>query len=320
MLNPLSKAVALIAAMLFATAAASQAYPSKPVKLVVPFPAGSATDQVARVSGQILSEALGQTFVIENKPGAQGAIGAEAVAHSAPDGYTILVTTNTTQAANVSLFKKLPYDPVKDFAPVARLGTTSFMLMVKPEFPAKTLKDFVALAKSRNGKISGGYGSAGSQVSLAMLKTMGGFDVTDVPYKGIPQALTDVIGGTLDFTFVDLGNAMAQAKGGKLRGLGVTSEKRSALAPDIPAIAETLNGYELIAWFGLMAPAGTPKDIVAKLHDAVVKGLLRPEMRERFATIGTDVAPLNPEQLAKFIDSEIAKWKRLTREAGIQPE
>jgi tripartite-type tricarboxylate transporter receptor subunit TctC len=310
----------LLCGLLFAAGAFAQAYPSKPVKLVVPFPAGSATDQVARVAGQVLQDALGQPFVIENKPGAQGAIGAEAVSHSAPDGYTILVTTNTTQAANVSLFKKLPYDPVKDFAPIARLGTTSFMLMVKPEFPAKSVKEFVAYAKSRGGKLSGGYGSAGSQVSLAMLKTMGGFDVTDVPYKGIPQALTDVIGGTLDFTFVDLGNAMAQAKGGKLRGLGVTSEKRSGLAPDMPAIAETLSGYELIAWFGLMAPAGTPRDIVAKLHDTVVKGLARPDMRERFAAIGTDVAPLNPEQLAKFIDSEIAKWKRLTREAGIQPE
>ena len=309
-----------IAGLFFSNLVMAQAYPAKPVKLVVPFPAGSATDQVARVTGQILSEALGQAFVIENKPGAQGAIGAEAVAHSAPDGYTLLVTTNTTQAANVSLFKKLPYDPVKDFAPVARLGTTSFMLMVKPEFPAKTLKEFIAQAKSRNGKISGGYGSAGSQVSLAMLKTMGGFEVTDVPYKGIPQALTDVIGGTLDFTFVDLGNAMAQAKGGKLRGLGVTSEKRSGLAPDMPAIAETLNGYELIAWFGLMAPAGTPRDIVNKLHEAAAKGLGRADMRERFAAIGTDVATQTPEQLARFIDSEIAKWKRLTKEAGIQPE
>ncbi len=309
-----------VAGLFFSSLVMAQAYPAKPVKLVVPFPAGSATDQVARVTGQILSEALGQAFVIENKPGAQGAIGAEAVAHSAPDGYTLLVTTNTTQAANVSLFKKLPYDPVKDFAPVARLGTTSFMLMVKPEFPAKTLKEFIAQAKSRNGKISGGYGSAGSQVSLAMLKTMGGFEVTDVPYKGIPQALTDVIGGTLDFTFVDLGNAMAQAKGGKLRGLGVTSEKRSGLAPDMPAIAETLNGYELIAWFGLMAPAGTPRDIVNKLHEAAAKGLGRADMRERFAAIGTDVATQTPEQLARFIDSEIAKWKRLTKEAGIQPE
>ena len=313
-------AVIATAALAFAAAAFAQAYPSKPVKLVVPFPAGSATDQVARLTGQQLQETLGQPFVVENKPGAQGAIAAAEVAKSAPDGYTILVTTNTTQAANVSLFKKLSYDPVKDFAPVARLGTTSFVLMVKPDFPAKTLKEFIVHARSQPGKLSAGYGSAGSQVSAAMLKSMAGLDVVEVPYKGIPQAVTDVIGGSLSYTFVDLGNALGQLKGGKLRGLGVTSEKRSGAAPEIPAIAETLHGYELIAWFGLMAPAGTPKEVVGKLHDAAVKGIAKPEVKERFAGIGTDVAPMNPDQLAKFIQAEIAKWAKLTREAGIQPE
>ena len=306
--------------VLFGASHAFAQYPTKPVRLVVPFPAGSATDQVARLTGQQMQEALGQPFVVENKPGAQGAIAAAEVAKAAPDGYTILVTTNTTQAANVSLFKKLAYDPVKDFAPVARLGTTSFVLMVKPEFPARTLKEFIAQVKSQPGKHSAGHGSAGSQVSAAMLKSMAGLDVVEVPYKGIPQAVTDVIGGSLTYTFVDLGNALGQLKGGKLKGLGVTSEKRSSAAPDIPAIAETLHGYELIAWFGLMAPAGTPKDIVTKLHDVAVKGIAKAEIKERFAGIGTDVAPMNPEQLAKFIQGEIAKWARLTREAGIQPE
>src|SRR5437868_1759236 len=170
-----------------ASLAIAQGYPGKPVKLIVPFPAGSATDQVARLTGQQLQEALGQPFIVENKPGAQGSIAAAEVAKAAPDGYTLLVTTNTPQAANVSLFKKLPYDPVKDFSPVVRLGTTSFVLMVKPDFPAKTLKEFIAQVKSQAGKYSSGYGSAGSQVSASMLKSMAGLDFVEAPYKGIPQ-------------------------------------------------------------------------------------------------------------------------------------
>src|SRR5882672_10316888 len=206
------KSLVLLAALAFGAVAHAQTYPSKPVKLIVPFPAGSATDQVARLTGQQLQEELKQPFVVENKPGAQGGIAAAEVARAAPDGYTLLVTTNTPQAANVSLFKKLNYDPVKDFAPIARLGTTSFVLMTKPDFPAQDLKSFLAHARSQPGKLSAGYGSSGSQVSLAMLKSMGGLDVLEVPYKGIPQAITDTLGGSLAFTFVDLGNALAQMK------------------------------------------------------------------------------------------------------------
>jgi tripartite-type tricarboxylate transporter receptor subunit TctC len=296
----------------------SQAYPSKPIKLIVPFPAGSATDHIARLTGSQLQEAFGQPVVVENRPGAQGGIAAAEVAKAAPDGYSLMMTTNTPQAANVSLFKKLNYDPVKDFAPVARLGTTSFMLMVKPDFPAKNLQEFLSYSKSRN--LSAGYGSAGSQVSLAMLKSMGKLDVVDVPYKGIPQAVTDTMGGQLAFTFVDLGNALAQTKGGKLRGLAVTSAKRTPLAPDMPAIAEQLPGYELIAWFALMAPAKTPAEVVKKLHDAAVKSLGKPEVKEKYAGIGIDPAPMNPSELARFIQSEIALWAKLVKLAGIQPE
>ena len=306
-------------ALAFAVGAHAQ-YPAKPVKLLIPFPAGSATDQVGRLLGQQLQAALGQPFVIENRPGAQGSIAAAEVARAAPDGYTLLVTTNTPQAANVSLFKKLSYDPVKDFAPVVRMGTTSFVLMVKPEFPARNLKEFIAHVKSQAGKLSEGYGSAGSQVSGSMLKSMAGLDFVEAPYKGIPQAITDVLGGSLAFTFVDLGNALGQIKGGKLRGLGVTSEKRSSVVPDIPAIAETLHGYELIAWFALMAPAHTPRDVVGRLQDAALAALAKPEIKEKFAGIGVDVAPMNAEQLGRFIPMEIAKWAKLTREAGIQPE
>jgi tripartite-type tricarboxylate transporter receptor subunit TctC len=312
--------ILLLAALATAATAQAQGYPSKPVKLIVPFPAGSATDQVARVVGQELQAALGQPFVVDNKPGAQGTIAAEGVARSAPDGYTLMVSTNTPQAAAPALFKELRYDPVNDFQPIARLGTISFMLMVAPEFPAKTLKEFLAHAKSNPGKLTGGYGSAGSQVSQALLRSMGKIEFVDVPYKGLPQAITDVMGGAISFTFADLANALAQQKGGKLRGIAVTSEKRSPLAPDVPAIAEELKGYELIAWFALMAPAGTPPEIVTRLYGATAAALKKPDAAARFATLGTDVGLMDPTQLAGFIKSEIAKWGRMAKAAGIQAQ
>jgi tripartite-type tricarboxylate transporter receptor subunit TctC len=310
----------LSALLLVSLAVYGQTYPSKPVKLIVPFPAGSATDQVARVVGAELQQALRQPFVVENKAGAQGAIAAAEVAKAAPDGHTLLLTTNTPQAANVSLFRKLNYDPVKDFTPITRYGTTSFMLMVRPDFPARDLKSFIAHARSRPGKLSGGYGSSGSQVSLAMLKQLGKLDIVEVPYKGIPQTLTDTMGGSLQLTFVDMANALAQAKGGKLRGLAVTNGKRSSLAPDLPAIAEELPGYEIIAWFALVAPAKLPEAIVQRLHEINMNALAKPEVKDRFATVGTDVAPLGPAELGKFIQSEVAHWAKLVKLAGIEPE
>jgi len=306
--------------LVFSTAALAQGYPTRPVRLVVPFPAGSATDQIARLAGAELQQALGQPFVVENKAGAQGAIAAAEVAKAAPDGYTLMLTTNTPQAANVSLFKKLTYDPVKDFTPITRYGTTSFMLMVRPDSPAKDLKGFIAHARSQPGKLSGGYGSSGSQVSLAMLKQLGKLDIVEVPYKGIPQTITDTMGGSLELTFVDMANAQAQVKGGKLRGLGVTSGKRSALAPDLPAIAEELPGYEIIAWFALVGPAKLPEPIVQRLHEANMKALAKPEVKDKFALVGTDVAPMNPAELGRFIQSEVAHWAKLVKLAGIEPE
>jgi tripartite-type tricarboxylate transporter receptor subunit TctC len=231
-----------------------------------------------------------------------------------------MVGTNTPLAANPSLFKKLSYDPAKDFAPIARLGTISFMIMVRPDFPAKNFKEFLSYSRNNPGKLSAGYGSAGSQVSQAMLRSMGKLDFIDVPYKGLPQAITDVLGGSVSFTFADLANALAQIKGGKLRGIAVTSAKRSPLAADVPAIAEELPGYELIAWFALVAPAGTPAPVIARLHEITSKSLAKPEVKARFDALGTDVAPMNPEQLGGFIKSEITKFARLAKEAGIQPE
>jgi tripartite-type tricarboxylate transporter receptor subunit TctC len=314
------RVILLAVLALAASAVNAQTYPSKPVKLVVPFPAGSATDQIARVLGQQLQEGLGQPFVVENKPGAQGSIAASEVARAAPDGYTLMVGTNTPLAANPSLFKKLSYDPVKDFAPVARLGTISFMIMVRPDFPAKDLKEFLSYSRNNPGKLSAGYGSAGSQVSQAMLRSMGKIEFIDVPYKGLPQAITDVLGGQISFTFADLANALAQIKGGKLRGIAVTSQKRSALAPDVPAIAEELPGYELIAWFALVAPANTPAPVVARLHETTVKSLAKPEVKARFEALGTDVGPMNPAELGGFIRSEMDKWAKMAKAAGIQPE
>ena len=314
------KFILLFAALALASPADAQTYPAHPAKLVVPFPAGSATDQVARLVGAQLQEALGQPFVVENKAGAQGAIAAAEAAKAAPDGYTLMLTTNTPHAANVSLFKKLAYDPVKDFTPIARIATTSFMLMVRSDFPAADLKAFLADVRKQPGKLSAGYGSSGSQVSAAMLKQMAKLDFVDVPYKGIPQAITDTMGGSLAFTFVDLSNAIAQAKGGKLRGLAVTSAKRTSLAPDLPALAEELPGYEIIAWFALVAPARLPQPLVQRLYEATLKALARPEVKEKFAAIGTDVAPLDPAQLGKFIAAEVANWAKLIRLAGIQPE
>jgi tripartite-type tricarboxylate transporter receptor subunit TctC len=311
----LAAAVALVSNI-----ALAQTYPSHPVKLIVPFPAGSATDQIARVAGAELQAALKQPFVVENKAGAQGAIAAAEVAKAAPDGYTLMVTTNTPHAANVSLFKKLSYDPVKDFTAITRLGTTSFMLMVRADFPANSLKEFLAQVRSQPGKVSAGYGSAGSQVSLAMLKQLGKLDVVEVPYKGIPQAITDTMGGSLQFTFVDLGNALAQAKGGKLHGLAVSSGKRTPLAPDVPAIAEELPRYEVIAWFGVVAPAKLPEPIVQRLNDVTMKALAKAQVKQKFATIGTDVAPLEPREFAAFIQREVASWAKLVKLAGIEPE
>src|SRR5205814_5839501 len=226
-----------VAIALTCNVAVAQTYPSHAVKLIVPFPAGSATDQVARVVGFELQQALGQAFVVENKAGAQGAIAAAEVAKAAPDGYTLMLTTNTPHAANPSLFKKLNYDPVKDFTPITRYGTTSFMLMVRPDFPAKDLKAFIAHARANPGEPSARYGSSCLLVSIAILQQLGRLDIVEVPYKGIPQTITDTMGGSLQLTFVDMANALAQAKGRKLPGLAVTNAKRSALAPDLPAIA-----------------------------------------------------------------------------------
>jgi tripartite-type tricarboxylate transporter receptor subunit TctC len=305
---------------LAAPAFAQADYPKGPVKMLVPFPPGSATDLAARLIGQQLQTSFGKAFVVENRPGGQGTIAGNEAARAAPDGYTLLFSSNTALASNVALVRKMPYDPVKDFAPVAGIGDICLVLMVKPEFPAKDLKEFIAYVKQRPGKISAGYGSSSSQISISMLNKMGGLDVLPVPYKGIPLAVNDVLGGQVQFTFVDLGNALAQAKGGTLRPIAITAAKRNPLVPTWPTLAEVLPGYDITAWFAIVAPAGTPKEIVDKLQVATTKALGQAEVKEKLATIGIAPMPMTPEELHRFMAAEVSKWIRLAKDAGIEPE
>jgi tripartite-type tricarboxylate transporter receptor subunit TctC len=312
---------ALTCALSVAVQAATPAtYPNRPVRFIVPFGAGSATDVVARTVGQNLSEALGQAIVIDNRAGANGTIGAELAAKSPKDGYTILMSTNTPSAAAPSLMKKINYDPVKDFSPIARVGTIAFVLVTNPSLPVKNMPELIALAKKQPGKLTAGSGSAGSLVPIFMLQQMAGIELTHVPYKSIPPALTDVISGQINMVYADMVNGAPQVKSGKLRGLGVTSRKRDPLLPEVQAIAETVKDFELIAWFAMFAPAGTPQAVVDRLSAESAKILARSDVRDRFAVLGIQVDPMKPEELGKFQKSELEKWARLAKAANIIPE
>ena len=300
--------------------AGAQDYPLRPVRFIVPFPAGSAPDSIARIVTQHMQQTLGQNIVIDNRPGAQSIIGAVEAARSTPDGYTLLAGSNTAMAANVSLFKKLPYDPVKDFDPVARFITSALMLVVRADFPARNLADFVAHAKARPGQLSAAYASAGMQVGLAELKVRAGITVVEVPYKGVPQAVTDIIAGQIAFTFADSAVAIAQAQGGKVRVLAVTTKNRSTLAPDIPSMAEEIPGFDISVWNGLFARAGTPKAIVARLNDAANKAVTAPDVAAKLRSLGQEPSPLTPEEFRAFQLAEIKKWAAQIKAAGIQPE
>jgi tripartite-type tricarboxylate transporter receptor subunit TctC len=305
---------------LASTTAIAQSYPNKPMKFVVPFSAGSATDNVGRILAQAMGEALGQTITVENKAGANGILGAEAVKAAPADGYTFLVTTSTTQAANVHLYRKLPYDPVKDFTPIGKIGETGFILMVNTDFPAKDMKEFVAYAKANPGKLAFGHGSSGSLVSAAMLTELAGLQTINVPYKSIPPALTDLLGGQIQFAFADTGNAVSQMNGGRMRGLGVTTKKRAGKAPAVPPIGETVKDYNVSAWFGLMAPAGIPADVQKKATATLMAVLAKPDVREKIQGAGIDLDVEDSATLAKTIDAEIKKWGGWVKTAGITPE
>ncbi len=311
----------LIATLLCAaTSVCAQTYPNKPVKLVVPFGAGSATDTVARQVGQLLSEALGQQFIVDNKAGANGSIGAEFVAKAAPDGYTLIMSTNTPHAANPSLMKKINYDPVKDFAPIARVANIPFVLVVNNDIAAKSLNELIALVRKQPGKYSYASGSSGSIISGAALASGAKIDLLHVPYKSIPPGLTDVMGGQVSMIFADLVTGLPQIKAGKVRALAVTSAESSPMLPNVPPMGSAVKGFELVAWFALFAPANTPADIVKKLNAEVVKAIARQDIRDKLAASGLSVQSSSPEQLGAFQKLEIAKWATMVKDAGIQPE
>lgn len=298
----------------------AQSFPSKTVRLVVPFPAGSATDMAARLAAQYLQTAMNQNFVVENKPGAGGSIAAMEVIRSNPDGYTLLFSSNSAAASNVALLKSIPYDPNKDFTPIAGIGENMLVLMVKSDHPAKNIQEFISYASQRPGKVNAGYGSSSSQVSIAVLNKLAKIDTMMVPYKGIPLAVNDVLAGVVEFSFIDQGNAMAQSKGGKMRVLGVTSNKRSMLVPEWPALSETLPGFDITAWFAVLGPAGIPKDVVEKLNTQITNILKQNEFKEKMAGIGIQTMPMTSDQLKSHVASEVTKWIRLVKEANIQPE
>ena len=316
----LAVGVALALAVVASSAFAQSGFPARPIRMVVPFPPGTATDMAARVISQQLATSLGQPVVIDNKPGAGGSIAAMEVIRSAPDGYTLLFSSNSAIASNVALIRNIPYDPNKDFSPVAGTGETALVLLVKAGFPVKNLKELIAYLREHAGKVSAGYGSSSSQISIATFDKLSGVQTLLVPYKGIPLAINDVLGGTLDYTFGDIGNALAQVKGGNMRALGVTSARRTPLMADVPAISEVLPGFDITAWFAIVGPAGIPKDVVDKLNAATTQVLKTHDMKERLAQIGLTPMPMAPEPLKGFIGTEIVKWTRLAREANIQPE
>jgi tripartite-type tricarboxylate transporter receptor subunit TctC len=297
--------------------AAADDYPTRQIKIIVPFPAGAGPDQVARMLGQHLQDALGQTVLIENRSGALGSLGAQEVARSAPDGYTLLMGTNTTQASNVAMLKNLPYDPARDFAPILRTVTTAMVLLVKPDFPAKDLPQFMEYAKSHP-NMTAGYGSGASQISNAQLQSRGGMSIISASYRGVPQAVTDVIAGVIDLAFADFSVAIPQMQGGTLRGIGVTSPKRNELTPTLPALAEAMPGFEATIWYGLLAPANTPEPIINKLYTESEKILSTPDVRKNLANVGMIVSTMPPAEFGGFIRSEITRWTAEAKAAGIE--
>ena len=300
-------------------AAHAQDYPAKPVRWVVPFPAGGPLDIVARVIGVRLSETWGQPVIVDNRPGAGGNIGAEVVAKSAPDGYTIVMGALSTHAVNVSLFRKLPYDPVRDFAPVTLISEVPNVLVVNPAVPAKTVAEFIAYARANPGKLNFASGSTGSAGHLAgeLFKTMARVDMTHVPYKGAAPAVTDLLAGQVQLMFDNLASALPNIRAGRLRALAVTTKKRSAFVPELPTIAESgLPGFDVSTWFGVMAPAATPRPIVNRLHDGIVRALAHPDVKERLAAMGAEPVGDTPEQFGAFVKSEIAKYAKVVKDSG----
>ena len=313
------RATLFVLLALSAAGAAAQPYPSKPIRLVVPFPAGGTTDILAREVGQRLSLSLGQPVVIDNRPGAAGNIGSELVAKSAPDGYTLLMATVGTHAINPNLYARMPYDHVKDFAPVVLVAGVPNVLEVTPSLPVHSVADLIKLAKEKPGQINFASSGSGTSIHLSgeLFKTMAGVDMTHVPYKGSAPAITDLIGGQVQVMFDNLPSSLQQIKAGKLRAIAVTSAQRAPALPDIPTIAESgLPGFEATSWFGIVAPAGTPPTIIARINADVNQWLQSPEAKEKLLAQGAVAAGGSPEQFAAYIHAETEKWARVVKASG----
>lgn len=314
-------ALAVLGVLALPGLAAAQAFPAKPFTFVVPFAAGSATDQLARALGQSVTEQTKQPVVVDNKAGASGMLAAQAAARAPADGYTVLITTNTTQAANEHLYKKLAYDPVKDFAPVTGLGKGGQVLVVNATAPYKSVAELLAAARKTPGKLSFGSGSSSSRVAGEMLKQLANVDILHVPYKSNPLAITDLLGGQIDLMITDTSTGVPQVKAGKLRALGYSTQKRSAQLPDVPTIDEAgVKGYDMGYWFAAYVPAGTPAPVVAKLNELLVAAVKSAPAKSFFETGGSDAWTTTPDELAKFQAAETQKWGKVIKAAGIEPE
>jgi tripartite-type tricarboxylate transporter receptor subunit TctC len=304
-----------------ATAAAAQPFPSKPAKMIVPYPPGGSADILARAIGAKVGEALGQPVVIDNRPGAGTIIGTEATAKSAPDGYTFMLGTVSSHAINPALNPKLPFDPVKDFTPVSLVASIPFAMIVHPSVPAKSVQEFIALAKSKPGQLN--YSSAGNGTSnhLAgeLLKSMAGIDLVHVPYKGSAPALNDLLAGQVSMMFDLVLTAAPHIKSGAARGLAVTGAQRSAVLPNLPTVAESgLPGYEVSAWFGIFAPAGVPQPVAQRLNAEFVKVMQQPDLKQRLASLGADPLTSTPEEFSSYLRSEIDKWAKVVKTSGMK--
>ena len=317
----LSAALISGAALMAAPATHAADYPNKPITLIVPFPAGAGTDAVGRIFGSELSAILGQQIVVENKPGANATIAASYVARAKPDGYTLFVTTNTSHSAAPWLMKNVPYDPVKDFTPIARGGNLPFILVVNPKRPWKSVADLVADAKKNPGRITYASGNSTGIVAGATLADRAKIDILHVPYKGTPQGLTDVVGGQVDFMFTDLTSGLPFVQSGQLRALAVSTAERSAIVPDLPSMAESgVKDFDLNSWNGYFGPAGLPPEVVAKLNAAINQVVAKPEVKKRLASLGFDVFSSTPEAFAQFVSEQRDLWGKLIKDAGIEQQ
>lgn len=321
-----AKSITCLTTLLFASGALAQSdaqYPVKPIRMIVPSAPGSGPDIMARAIGQKLSESFGQSIVIDDKPGAGGIIGSETAAKAAPDGYTLIMSNAGSHAVNASLYAKLPYDPVKDFAPVTLVAMAPNILIVHPTLPVRSVRELIALAKVKPGELTFGSGGNGSTAHLSgeMFKTMAGINIVHVPFKGSPAAVIGVISGQIAMAFPNIPPALPHVRSGKLKALAVTTAKRSAAVPELPTVAESgLPGYEATAWFGVLAPAATPPQIIASLNAAIVKIVRTRDMQERLMTEGSEAVGNTPEQFGQIIRTDIAKWAKVVKASGARPD